>query len=193
MLRSLPGGRIPRQNPIQALPIRIAGYTAESVVDGPGVRAVIFVQGCPHHCPDCHNPQTHSPDGGRETTTAELWKAIDANPLLNGVTFSGGEPFLWAAELAEIGRAAREKGLHIITYSGYTFEQLLEMADRQPGTEALLRVTDILIDGPFIRSRRSLSLAFRGSDNQRLLDISAYPNRKTAKLLTDEEIRALRV
>lgn len=191
MLSRSPDGENPYPNQMESLPLRIAGYMAESVVDGPGIRAVIFVQGCPHRCPGCHNPQTHSPDGGQQTTTAALLEKIRANPLLDGLTFSGGEPFLWAAELAMIGRAAKAMGLHIITYSGYTIERLLDMAADDPDVDALLTVTDILIDGPFIQNRRSLSLAFRGSDNQRLLDITAYPDRKAIKIITDDEIREM--
>ena len=178
---------------IPALPIRIAGFTAESSVDGPGLRAVIFVQGCPHHCPGCHNPQTHDPNGGNETTVDLLWAKIARDPLLAGVTFSGGEPFLWAEELAQIGEAAHRKGLHVMTYSGYTWERLQEMAGKNPAADHLLRVTDILIEGPFVLAQRSLELAFRGSPNQRILDLSDYPQNRTPRVIPDDEIRTMRI
>lgn len=168
---------------VEPMPIRIAGTERGSIVDGPGVRFVIFTQGCFHNCEGCHNPSTHDPDGGHLTDTAELWKLIDGNPLIEGITFSGGEPFLWAEQLAEIGRAAIQKKLDIITYSGFTYERLLEMAETDRGTRELLTVTNYLIDGPFILSRRDISLRFRGSSNQRILDITAYPNNRDIKIV----------
>jgi len=166
---------------VKALPIRIAGTERNSVVDGPGVRFVIFTQGCFHNCPGCHNPHTHDINGGHLTDTAELWKLIDSDPLIEGITFSGGEPFLWGKELAEIAAAAHKKNLNILTFSGFTFEQLAEKAESDDGIKALLTESDYLIDGPFILEERDLMLKFRGSRNQRVLDITAYPNRKTAR------------
>lgn len=159
-------------------PIRLFGTAAESIVDGPGIRFVVFVQGCPHHCPGCHNPGSHDPAGGVPATTSEVWAKIAAEPALDGVTFSGGEPFLWAAELALIGKAARDKGLNVMTYTGYTYEKLLAMAETDAGVRDLLTVTNYLMDGPFILAERDLSLHFRGSRNQRMLDITGYPNVK---------------
>ncbi|MDD4774406.1 MAG: 4Fe-4S single cluster domain-containing protein [Eubacteriales bacterium] len=168
---------------VPALPVRIAGFTEESVVDGPGLRSVIFTQGCPHRCPGCHNPDTHSAEGGYMTDTAELWRKIDANPTLEGITFSGGEPFLWAPALAAIGRAAHEKKLTVLTYTGYTFEELREAAVSDAGIKELLTVTDWLIDGPYIAALRDLTLRFRGSGNQRILDIGAYPGNDRAVVI----------
>ncbi len=165
---------------VEDRPIRLFGTVAESIVDGPGVRYVIFVQGCPHHCPGCHNPGSHDPRGGSETTTAELWSAIRRDPLVTGVTFSGGEPFLWASELAELGRAAAEVGLDVMTYTGYTYEQLLEMAETDEGVRALLTVTNYLVDGRFEQDKRDLTLKYRGSSNQRILDVTCYPNSTNA-------------
>lgn len=160
------------------LPVRIAGFVGESVVDGPGIRSVIFTQGCPHNCPGCHNPETHAPDGGYITDTAALWQKISANPTLQGITFSGGEPFLWGRELSLIGIAAHERKLNVLTYSGFTFEELRGMAEKDRGIRDLLTVTDWLIDGPYVESERDLTLRFRGSRNQRILDIAAYPGSK---------------
>ena len=180
-----------REAESERLPLRIAGVVEESIVDGPALRFVIFVQGCPHDCPGCHNPQTHDPSGGEETDTLELLKKIKANPMLRGVTFSGGEPFMWGAELAVIAVAAKEtRGLNVMVWSGYTYEELLVKAKTEAGTEALLRAADYLVDGRFERERRDLNLLFRGSSNQRILDISGYPNRREA-LLLDEEFKVI--
>lgn len=168
---------------VPPFPIRIAGFVSESVVDGPGMRSVIFTQGCIHNCPGCHNPETHSSDGGHMTDTASLWEKINANPTLQGITFSGGEPFLWSHELSFIGIAAHEKKLTVMTYSGFTFEELRNMAKTDAGVRELLTVTDWLIDGPYIESERDLTLHFRGSKNQRILDITAYPMNEEALLL----------
>ncbi|MBQ8514222.1 MAG: anaerobic ribonucleoside-triphosphate reductase activating protein [Ruminococcus sp.] len=151
--------------------IRIAGIVNDSIVDGPGFRFTIFTQGCPHRCPGCHNPQTHDFDGGTEITPEELLEKIKANPLLSGVTFSGGEPFAQAGVLASLARDIHALGgLDVITYTGYTVEQLLEGFDQNPAWKALLEETDILIDGPFLEGSKSYEIRFRGSSNQRYLD-----------------------
>ncbi len=161
---------------IKNMPIRLAGIVRESIVDGPGLRFVVFVQGCPHKCEGCHNPETHDFLGGSMTTTAKIWAEIEKNPMIKGVTFSGGEPFCQPRELAEIGKAAREKGLHVMTYSGFTYDVLLKKAETDEGVRELLSVTNYLVDGPFVASQRDLSLLYRGSKNQRVLDITCYPN-----------------
>ncbi len=161
-------------------PIRLFGTASESIVDGPGVRFVIFVQGCPHHCPGCHNPESHDPSGGKLSSTLDLWKEIQRDPLLTGVTFSGGEPFLWADELADIGAAARDAGLDVMTYTGYTYEQLLKRGETDLSVRRLLTVTNYLVDGRFEQDKRDLTLKFRGSRNQRILDVTCYPNSKNA-------------
>ncbi|MBQ4354610.1 MAG: radical SAM protein [Clostridia bacterium] len=162
------------------MPLRLYGTADESYVDGPGIRYVIFVQGCPHRCPGCHNPLSHDPSGGTPVTADALWAKIDAMNHLDGVTFSGGEPFTHAAALAEIGRLARAKGLTVMTYSGYTYEKLLAMAETDDAVRDLLTVTNYLVDGPFILAERDLSLRFRGSRNQRILDVTCYPNSDAA-------------
>lgn len=153
--------------------IRIAGITGESVVDGPGLRYVIFAQGCPHHCRGCHNPETWDPAGGREAAVEEMLAAIRANPLLQGITLSGGDPFLQAGPLGELARRAREMGKDVITYTGYTWDQILDMAEKDEGVKSLLHNTDILVDGPYMHDRRDLKLVFRGSANQRVIDVKA--------------------
>lgn len=161
---------------VKKLPIRLYGIIRESIVDGPGLRFVVFVQGCPHGCPGCHNPESHDPAGGFLTDTEKIWKNFRMNPSIKGITFSGGEPFLWGRELAEVGRAVRAAGLDVMTYSGYTYEKLLKMAEEDEGVASLLEVTNFLVDGPFIEAERDLTLKYRGSRNQRILDITCYPN-----------------
>jgi anaerobic ribonucleoside-triphosphate reductase activating protein len=149
--------------------IRIAGTVNDSIVDGPGIRFTIFTQGCPHNCEGCHNPQTHSFDGGTIVDSGELLEKIRSNPLLDGVTFSGGEPFCQAKALAELGREIKKSGLNIVTYTGYDFEQLYENRSKN-GWGELLEVTDFLIDGKFILAQKDWQIRFRGSSNQRYLD-----------------------
>ena len=151
--------------------LRISGIIRESVVDGPGIRFVVFTQGCPHHCPGCHNPVTHPFEGGKIVETERILTEIDKNPLLKGVTLSGGEPFCQPEPLAELAKGIHARGMDVMTYSGYTFEQLLEKGETESGISALLEETDILVDGRFIEAEKSLLLKFRGSKNQRILDI----------------------
>lgn len=165
----------------EEMQIRLYGVVRESIVDGPGLRYVIFVQGCPHKCKGCHNPESHDPDGGFLSSTTKIWEHLIKNPSIKGVTFSGGEPFCQPEPLAEIGRCARERGLDVMTYSGYTYSQLLKMAERDKGVHKLLSVTNYLVDGPFVEAERDLSLSFRGSKNQNIYDITCYPNSIQAK------------
>ena len=149
--------------------LRIAGTVNDSIVDGPGIRFTIFTQGCPHNCEGCHNPQTHDFNGGTIVDTDELLEKIKGNPLLDGVTFSGGEPFCQADALAELGREVKALGLNVITYTGYTFEKLYEKRSEN-GWGKLLEVTDHLIDGPFVLAQKDWEIKFRGSSNQRYID-----------------------
>lgn len=150
--------------------IRIAGTVSESIVDGPGFRYTVFVQGCPHGCSGCQNPQTHDFSGGKLVDTDELFTECIEDPLNKGVTFSGGEPFCQAAALYELGKRFRERGLSVWCYSGWTWE---ELQNKGEDVRRLLSVVDVLVDGRFIEERRTLSLPFRGSDNQRLVDVPA--------------------
>ena len=151
--------------------IRLAGVVDDSIVDGPGLRFSVFTQGCSHHCPGCHNPETHDPSGGHDGDTDELIARMKKNPLLSGITLSGGDPMEQSVPCLELARAAHGMGLNVWTYTGYTWEQLLTESD--PDRMALLRETDVLVDGPFIQSQRSLELNFCGSKNQRLIDVPA--------------------
>ena len=149
-------------------PIRLAGAVNDSIVDGPGIRLAIFVQGCSHHCKGCQNPETWDPAGGYVKTVDEVAKACKANPLLDGITLSGGEPMEQPAPLIELVDIAHEAGLNVWCYTGYTFEQLL---DDKPSAEAheLLHHVDVLVDGPYVEAQRSLELKWRGSANQRII------------------------
>lgn len=149
---------------------RLSGVVRESIVDGPGIRLVVFSQGCPHKCKGCHNPATHDPNGGYESSVENIINAIKQNPLLQGVTLSGGDPFMQAEAFAELAHRVHELGLNVITYTGYTMEQLVKGLRKYPQWERLLRNTDTLVEGPFILEKRSLLLKFRGSSNQRVID-----------------------
>lgn len=150
--------------------LQVAGIMKESIVDGPGIRYAVFVQGCPHRCPGCHNPQTHPFEGGTEMDVADIFAEFKRNPLLKGVTLSGGEPFAQAEALAELAKLVHGAGKDVVAYTGYVYEDLLAMDD--PAVHALLAETDLLIDGPFLQKQRNLELRFRGSENQRLIDVA---------------------
>lgn len=150
-------------------PLRIAGTVKDSIVDGPGLRYVIFTQGCPHHCPGCHNPQTHDFQGGQDADVEKILDEIFNNPILSGVTFSGGEPFCQAEALMPIAEALKERGKHLMIFTGYLLEQLQKMENE--AVKRLLELADIIVDGPFILEQRNLTLSFRGSENQRVIDM----------------------
>ncbi len=149
--------------------IRLAGIVPESIVDGPGYRLAVFVQGCPHACPGCHNPKTHDFAGGYLSDTAEVIAKMGANPLVRGVTLSGGEPMMQAEALCEIAAAAKENGMNVWCYTGFTLEALKR--ENNPWRMRLLEFVDVLVDGPYIAHERSLDLLYCGSRNQRLIDM----------------------
>lgn len=146
----------------------LSGIVSDSIVDGPGIRTAIFSQGCPHHCPGCHNPETWEFGTGTRIPVEAVVEIVQSNPLCRGVTFSGGEPFAQAEAFAKLAVLLKEKGYEVASYSGYTFEELLKGTDAQ---KKLLASIDILIDGRFVQSLKSLEIAFRGSRNQRILDV----------------------
>lgn len=148
--------------------IKIAGVVEESIVDGPGIRFVIFTQGCPHKCVGCHNPQTHDFNMGRYENIDKLAQKIDENPLLSGITLSGGEP-LQPLELVQLIEKIKNKNLNVITYTGYTYEELIQSKNKD--VLEFLNKTDILIDGKFILELKDENLMFRGSSNQRAIDV----------------------
>ena len=151
--------------------LRIAGTVNDSIVDGPGIRFAIFTQGCPHHCEGCHNPHTHDFEAGELVTLESLLDKVKANPLLDGVTYSGGEPFCQAEQLYKLGVEVQKLGMNIVTYTGYTFEYLTEHTSEQNFYNELLSVTDYLVDGPFELDKRDILLKFKGSSNQRVINV----------------------
>lgn len=151
--------------------MRIAGTVQDSIVDGPGFRFVVFTQGCDKRCEGCHNPATWDQSGGLEINVDAIIAELLSNPLTDGLTLSGGEPFLQAAECAAIAASAHEKGLNVWAYTGFTFEELIAKAEAEAPVKTLLKSTDVLVDGPFVLAGRTLSLKWRGSKNQRVLDL----------------------
>lgn len=174
--------------------LRLAGVVRESIVDGPGLRFAIFCQGCPHNCPKCHNQDTHDFSGGYDCDIQKIVNAIEENPLISGVTFSGGEPSHQPVAFLEIAKKVKSRGLNIWMYSGYTLEELLSRANsaisdldnpnddssqtseknkEQVALKGLLGLVDVLVDGKFINELKDLTLPFRGSRNQRIIDMAA--------------------
>ena len=161
--------------------LRLAGIKECSFVDGPGLRFTVYTQGCPHKCKGCHNPGTHDPNGGYDYGIDKLAAEVIKNGY-DKITFTGGEPFYQAAALATTANIIHRK-MHaeILLYSGYLCEDLLEFAETDPGTRALLTCSNFLIDGKYNEDERDLNLPFRGSRNQRIFDITCYPNSKLVR------------
>ena len=151
--------------------LQIAGIVRESIVDGPGIRFTVFCQGCPHHCPGCHNPQTHPFDGGQQAGVSRLVEEIRKTPLLPGVTFPGAHPSCQAGACAALAHHVPRLGKDVFCYSGWTLEELWQKAETEPDVGELLQKIDYLVDGRFVLSERDLTLRFRGSRNQRVLDM----------------------
>ena len=150
---------------------RLSGIVNDSIVDGPGLRLAVFMQGCPYGCPGCHNPQTHDVMGGREADTQEVRAMLKKNPLLDGLTLSGGEPLLQPQAAREMAEMAKAQGLNVWCYTGDTVEHM--MLTKDPEIMLALEQIDVLVDGPFILEQKSLDLRFRGSRNQRLINMQA--------------------
>ena len=157
--------------------MRLSGITPESIVDGPGLRYVIFTQGCLHGCPACHNPESWEINAGKEFSAKEIirmikkQKKIPHGAKIQGVTFSGGEPFLQAGELVPVADAAHQIDWDVVIYTGYTYEQLIELGKNDNRIKDLVCASDILIDGKYIDKLKSSSLPFRGSSNQRMINM----------------------
>ncbi|MBQ8762291.1 MAG: anaerobic ribonucleoside-triphosphate reductase activating protein [Clostridia bacterium] len=163
--------------------IRVAGLVNDSITDGPGIRFTIFVQGCPHNCKGCHNPQTHDFDAGKLYDDEEIFTQIKNNPLLTGVTFSGGEPMCQADKLLPLAKKIKELGLELAIYSGFLYENLIQKND---SIKNLLNIADVLIDGPFVESLRDYSLKFKGSSNQRVIDLKRSISSNELVIITDD-------
>ena len=149
--------------------LRLAGRVRESIVDGPGLRYAVFTQGCPHKCADCHNPHTWPIEGGEEVPVSALLSEIRRDKLLQGVTLTGGEPFLQADSLSALAQSVQADRLNVWIYTGYTWETLTGAGN--PDWMSLLDHADVLVDGRFDRTQKSYDLLFRGSANQRLIDV----------------------
>ena len=156
--------------------IRLYGTVNDSIVDGPGIRYVIFTQGCLHHCSGCHNPESHDLSGGYLCDIDDILHEVDQNPLLDGITISGGEPFLQPLALIELISRMKQRNLHIMIYSGYTYEEILKLDEN---AKKLLSLCDTLVDGRFIESLKSLQLLYKGSSNQRIIDIQKSLQQQT--------------
>jgi len=153
--------------------IRLAApVTRDSIVDGPGLRMVIWTQGCPHRCKGCHNPQTHSYDGGFEVDVEDIVEQMKQLKLHKGITISGGEPLEQGEACSIIAKEAKKMGLDVWIYTGYIFEDICERAKAdKPEWAELLKWVDVLVDGPFIEEQKNMLLRFRGSENQRIIDL----------------------
>ena len=148
--------------------LNLAGIVGDSIVDGPGIRTTVFSQGCPHHCPGCHNPETWDFGCGQDLDEETILGIVRSNPLCRGVTFSGGEPFAQAEGFSSLAKLLKAAGYEVASYSGYTFEDLVAGTEAQ---QELLKTIDVLIDGPFLMEEKTLEVPFRGSRNQRILDV----------------------
>ena len=153
--------------------LRIASpVICDSIVDGPGLRMVIWTQGCKHNCKGCHNPQTHSLTKGYEVDTKEIINKMASLKLQQGITLSGGEPFLQPAPLVEIAKEAKNMNLDVWSYTGFKFEELIDRKNPLYFENVeLLKYIDVLVDGKFIYNKKKIGLKFRGSYNQRIIDV----------------------
>ena len=151
--------------------IDISGFAPNSITDGPGLRFTVFCQGCIHNCPGCHNPETHPFGTGEKYRVEDIYKMIKKDPLVKGVTFSGGEPFCQREAFCRLAQLLKADGYEIAAYTGFLFEDLIK--DKADAKYKLLEYLDILVDGPFILAQRSLEAGFRGSLNQRVINVPA--------------------
>ena len=143
----------------------------DSIVDGEGIRSVIWFQGCSHNCPGCHNPETHDFNAGEIVSLEDMKAQIDELEFQAGVTFSGGDPMMQVEALAELASYVHEKGMNVWVYTGFTFEELMTLAEKNDNYRKALEEIDVLVDGKFVLELRSFDAQFRGSSNQRILDV----------------------
>lgn len=149
---------------------KVPAITTDTFSNGPGVRAVVWTQGCIHNCKGCHNPETHDPLGGTWVSIDDIVRTVKSNKLLTGVTFSGGDPFMQAGKMARLAERLKAEGYDIMVYTGYTYERLIKEQNEDNHFLDLLKAADTLVDGPFVESLKDTRLLFRGSSNQRILD-----------------------
>ena len=155
----------------------------DSIVDGEGIRTVIWFQGCPHKCPSCHNPESHALDAGFEVNLVDLLSEIGELEYQDGITLSGGEPMLQPHAVCEIASLVKTLGMSVWCWSGFTFEELLGIAKHNPVYIECLKNIDVLVDGKFEIAKKSLSCKFRGSTNQRILDVQKSLKKGSAVLM----------
>ena len=156
--------------------MRIAGVIRESIVDGPGIRFVLFFQGCPHECKGCHNESTWDIDGGYLCEIERIVDEVKRNPLLNGITYSGGEPFLQIDAMLKINEKLSDfvgEDFNYMAYTGFTYEELREMSKDNPKIAQILEQLDYLVDGRFVEDKKDLTCMFKGSSNQRFIEVYA--------------------
>lgn len=163
--------------------MKMAGFYDESISNGLGWRAVLFVSGCPHHCPGCHNKEAQDFNYGEEFNEEEILKRIKENSILNGITISGGEPLCkenipGVLKFIKDVKAIRPE-FNVWCYSGYTLDQLIDRNDEE--TNKCLNEIDVLVDGRFVEAKKDPTLKFRGSSNQRILDLK--PSLQTHKFI----------
>ena len=152
--------------------IRLAAdLQSDSIVDGPGLRTVIWTQGCSHNCPGCQNPTTHDFNGGGLVELELVKEAIDELEYQTGITFSGGDPMFQPEACTDLAAYCKNKGYNIWVYTGFTYEQLIKLSENKPIYREFLNYIDVLVDGKFIQEEKNLNLLFRGSNNQRILDM----------------------
>ena len=169
--------------------IRLASeLQLDSVVDGTGIRAVIWTQGCSHNCPGCHNPSTHDFNGGFLKNIDELMDEIKELEAQDGVTFSGGDPFYQPEACAQLAQCVHENNMDVWCYTGFTFERLLKMSEKNNAIMDFLKNIDILVDGLFIKAKHSYNLKFKGSSNQRIIDVQESLKTKTIVLALLDDI-----
>ncbi len=161
--------------------LRVANITTDSIVDGQGLRLVVFTQGCKRRCKGCHNPETHDLYGGYFMSTKRIMNLLLTDPLQIGITFSGGEPFLQPKPCAEIAQFAHLKEKDVWCYTGFLYEDLLKNGkDYSPERFNFLKEIDVLVDGEFKEEEKSLNLKFKGSKNQRIIDVKkSFEAKKT--------------
>lgn len=150
--------------------IRLAAdLQLDSIVDGKGIRTVIWTQGCSHNCPNCHNPSTHDFKGGELVDVKDVIERIQNLEGQDGITFSGGDPMFQPKPCSVIAKVAHELGMDVWAYTGFTYEQLINSNNKD--ILDFLSNIDVIIDGKFDISKKSLDLEFRGSSNQRIIDV----------------------
>ena len=167
--------------------LAIPTIQSDSIVDGEGIRSVIWFQGCGHACPECHNPETWDFNAGELVSIEDIKKQIDELEFQQGVTFSGGDPMYQIDALIELSKYVKEKGMNVWVYTGFTYDELEKMAEKDDRYSKMYDYIDVLVDGPFKIDLKSFECAFRGSTNQRLIDVKK--TKKANKVITLEKYK----